>query len=63
MLRLYNTQSRKKEEFKTIEEGKVRMYVCGPTVYDNAHVVVKGDSLLNFLPSIEAPSPPPYVVS
>ena len=38
MLRLYNTQSRKKEEFKTIEEGKVRMYVCGPTVYDNAHV-------------------------
>ena len=38
MLRLYNTQSRKKEEFQTIEEGKVRMYVCGPTVYDNAHV-------------------------
>ena len=38
MLRLYNTQTRKKEEFKTIEEGKVRMYVCGPTVYDNAHV-------------------------
>ena len=38
MLRLYNTQTRKKEEFKTIEEGKVRMYICGPTVYDNAHV-------------------------
>ncbi len=38
MLRLYNTQTRKKEELKTIEEGKVRMYVCGPTVYDNAHV-------------------------
>ncbi len=38
MLRLYNTQTRTKEEFKTIEEGKVRMYVCGPTVYDNAHV-------------------------
>jgi cysteinyl-tRNA synthetase len=38
MLRIYNTQTRKKEEFKTIEEGKVRMYVCGPTVYDNAHV-------------------------
>jgi len=38
MLRLYNTQSRKKEEFKTIEPNKVRMYVCGPTVYDNAHV-------------------------
>ena len=38
MLRLYNTQTRKKEEFQTIEPGKVRMYVCGPTVYDNAHV-------------------------
>ena len=38
MLRLYNTQTRQKEEFQTIEEGKVRMYVCGPTVYDNAHV-------------------------
>ncbi len=38
MLRLYNTQTRKKEEFQTIEPKKVRMYVCGPTVYDNAHV-------------------------
>jgi len=38
MLRIYNTQSRKKEAFQTIEEGKVRMYVCGPTVYANAHV-------------------------
>ena len=38
MLRLYNTQTRKKEAFQTIEPGKVRMYVCGPTVYDNAHV-------------------------
>ncbi len=38
MLKIYNTQTRQKEEFKTIEPGKVRMYVCGPTVYDNAHV-------------------------
>ena len=38
MLRLYNTQTRTKEEFQPLEEGKVRMYVCGPTVYDNAHV-------------------------
>ena len=38
MLRIYNTQTRQKEEFQTIEAGKVRMYVCGPTVYDNAHV-------------------------
>ena len=37
-LRVYNTLSRKKETFETIEPNKVRMYVCGPTVYDNAHV-------------------------
>jgi len=35
---IYNTLSRSKEPFETIEEGKVRMYVCGPTVYDKAHV-------------------------
>ena len=37
-LKLYNTLTRKKEIFETIETGKVRMYVCGPTVYDKAHV-------------------------
>ena len=37
-LRVYNTLTREKTQFKTIEEGKVRMYVCGPTVYDSAHV-------------------------
>ncbi|MEE4194812.1 MAG: cysteine--tRNA ligase [Anaerolineae bacterium] len=37
-LRLYNTMSRTKEEFIPIEPGKVRMYVCGPTVYDKAHI-------------------------
>jgi cysteinyl-tRNA synthetase len=37
-LKIYNTMTRKKEAFKTIETGKVRMYVCGPTVYDQAHV-------------------------
>ncbi len=37
-IRIYNTLSRKKEPFHTIEEKKVRMYVCGPTVYSNAHV-------------------------
>ncbi len=37
-LRVYNTLARQKSEFTTIEEGKVRMYVCGPTVYDSAHV-------------------------
>ena len=37
-MRLFNTMSRKKEEFVPLEEGKVRMYVCGPTVYDNIHI-------------------------
>ena len=37
-LQVYNTLTRHKEPFETIEPGKVRMYVCGPTVYDKAHV-------------------------
>jgi cysteinyl-tRNA synthetase len=35
---VYSTLSRKKEEFVTLEPGKVRMYVCGVTVYNKAHV-------------------------
>lgn len=37
-MRIYNTQHRNKEEFKPIDAGKVRMYVCGPTVYDQIHI-------------------------
>ncbi len=37
-LKVYNTLTRKKEDFETIEPGKVRMYVCGPTVYNKAHI-------------------------
>jgi len=37
-LRIYNTLTREKEDFRTLEPGKVRMYVCGPTVYDRAHI-------------------------
>jgi cysteinyl-tRNA synthetase len=37
-LQIYNTMTRGKEPFQTIEDGKVRMYVCGPTVYAKAHV-------------------------
>ena len=37
-MKLYNTLNRKKEEFIPIEENKVRMYVCGPTVYNYIHV-------------------------
>ena len=35
---IYNTLSRKKELFKPITEGYVGMYVCGPTVYGDAHL-------------------------
>ncbi len=37
-LRLYNTLSRQTEPFETLQPGKVSMYVCGPTVYANAHI-------------------------
>jgi cysteinyl-tRNA synthetase len=37
-MKLYNTLTRTKEEFVPIEEGKVRMYVCGPTVYNYIHI-------------------------
>jgi cysteinyl-tRNA synthetase len=37
-MRIFNTLSRKKEEFQTLEPGKVRLYVCGVTVYNKAHV-------------------------
>ena len=38
MLKLYNRMTRKKEEFVPIESGKVRMYSCGPTVYNYFHI-------------------------
>jgi len=38
MLKLYNTLSRQKEVFTPIEPNKVRMYVCGMTVYDYCHL-------------------------
>jgi len=37
-MKIYNTLTKKKEEFVPIEEGKVRMYVCGPTVYNYIHI-------------------------
>ena len=37
-LKLYNTASRAKEDFVPLDPGHVRMYVCGPTVYDRAHI-------------------------
>ena len=38
MIRLYNTLTRKKEEFETLEPNLVKLYVCGVTVYNDAHV-------------------------
>lgn len=37
-MKLYNSYSLKEEEFKPIKEGEVSMYVCGPTVYNHAHI-------------------------
>ena len=37
-MRIYNTLTKKKEEFIPLEEGKVKMYVCGPTVYNFIHI-------------------------
>jgi cysteinyl-tRNA synthetase len=38
MIKIYNTLTKQKEQFKPIEEDKVRMYVCGPTVYNLIHI-------------------------
>ena len=37
-LKIFNTLTKRKEEFKPLVKGKVRMYVCGPTVYDYIHI-------------------------
>jgi len=37
-MRIYNTWTKKKEAFEPLEPGRVKMYVCGPTVYDYCHV-------------------------
>lgn len=53
-MKLYNTLTRYKEDFKTIEPGKVKMYACGPTVYNyfhlgNARPFVTFDTLRRYL--------------
>jgi cysteinyl-tRNA synthetase len=54
MLRFFNTLSRQIEEFKPIEDGRVRMYICGPTVWNFAHIgnfrtFIFGDILRRYL--------------
>lgn len=54
MIRLWNTRTRQDEALQPLQPGKVRMYVCGPTVYDRAHIgnarpVVVFDTLFRLL--------------
>ena len=60
-LTLYNTLTRRKEPFQPIDPANVRMYVCGPTVYDYAHIgnarpVIVFDVLYRLLRHIYGPS-------
>ena len=60
-LTLYNTLTRRKEPFRPIDPANVRMYVCGPTVYDYAHIgnarpVIVFDVLYRLLRHIYGPS-------
>ncbi len=53
-MKIYNTLSRKKETFKPLEEGKVKIYSCGPTVYNyfhlgNARPFITFDTLRRYL--------------
>jgi cysteinyl-tRNA synthetase len=53
-IRIFNTLTKKKEIFEPVEPGKVRMYVCGPTVYDSSHIgharsVVVFDVIVRYL--------------
>ena len=38
MIKIFNTKSGKKEDFKPLKEAEIKMYLCGPTVYDVAHL-------------------------
>src|SRR3954467_15206943 len=66
MLRLYNTSTRTKEIFAPIDPANVRMYVCGPTVYDYAHIgnarpVIVFDLLFRLLRHLYGPDHVTYV--
>lgn len=38
MIKIYNTMTRKKEELNPLHENRIKLFVCGPTVYDNSHI-------------------------
>ncbi len=65
-LRLYNTLTRTKEDFVPIDPKNVRMYVCGPTVYDYAHIgnarpAIVFDVLFRLLRHVYGPDHVTYV--
>lgn len=65
-IRLYNTRTRRKEDFAPLDPANVRMYVCGPTVYDRAHLgnarpVVVFDVLYRLLRHVYGPEHVTYV--
>jgi cysteinyl-tRNA synthetase len=65
-LTLYNTLTRRKEPFRPLDPGNVRMYVCGPTVYDYAHIgnarpVIVFDVLFRLLRHVYGPEHITYV--
>ena len=65
-LRLYNTLTRGKDDFRPIDPADVRMYVCGPTVYDFAHIgnarpVIVFDTLFRLLRHVYGPEHVTYV--
>ena len=65
-LRLYNTLTRTKEDFVPIDPNNVRMYVCGPTVYDYAHIgnarpAIVFDVLFRLLRHVYGPDHVTYV--
>ncbi len=65
-IRLYNTRTRRKDVLVPFDEGNVRMYVCGPTVYDRAHIgnarpVVVFDVLFRLLRHVYGPEHVTYV--
>jgi cysteinyl-tRNA synthetase len=65
-IRLTNSKTRRKEDFVPIDPANVRMYVCGPTVYDRAHLgnarpVVVFDTLYRLLRHVYGPDHVTYV--
>ncbi|MEM1076426.1 MAG: cysteine--tRNA ligase, partial [Pseudomonadota bacterium] len=65
-IKLHNSKTRRKEDFAPIDDKNVRMYVCGPTVYDRAHLgnarpVIVFDVLYRLLRQVYGPEHVTYV--